>query len=122
MSDWSSDVCSSALGEPTADLVGGAVDGFLDDRCAQDLVVQHDCEGAADVAFGDRGELVRADGVEAEGDDRLAGALVEGRLCVDQALAADGYVRLNRIARRAVGCGEQNDGGDRTSKRLQSSH
>src|SRR3546814_8880085 len=111
MSDWSSDVCSSALGEPTADLAGAAGDGFLDDRCAQHLVVQHDCEGAADVAFGDLGELVRADGVEAEGDDRLAGALVEGRLCVDQALAADGYARLHRITRRAVGSGEQPDAG-----------
>src|SRR5882757_6072123 len=76
-------------GEVTGNLPGAAEDGFADDRRGDYLVVEHDGEGTADIFLGDLGEFARTRGVEAEAHDRLAGALVEGRLRVGQVGALD---------------------------------
>ena len=63
------------------------------------LVVEHDGERPADVVLGEVAELAGAGLVEAEGDDRLVGALVEARLGVDQLVAAH-HGRLAQELRR----------------------
>ena len=68
---------------PEPPRIGSRIDGRRDH-----LVVEHDGERAADVVLGEVAELARARLVEAEGDDRLVGALVEARLRVDELVAA----------------------------------
>ena len=68
---------------------GAAQDRFADHRCRDHLVVEHDGERPADVLLRRLGEFPRADRIEAEADDRLAVALVEARLRVDQIVAGD---------------------------------
>ena len=69
-------------GETAGDLPGAAGDRFADDRRRNHLVVEHDGERLADILLGGLGEFARARGIEAEADDRLAGALVEAGLRV----------------------------------------
>ena len=80
---------ASLHGEIAADLAGAAEDRLADDRRGDHLVVEHDGEGQADILLGHLAEALGAGGVEAEGHHRLAGALIEAGLRVDQVLAAD---------------------------------
>ena len=63
--------------EAAGDLAGAAEDRLADHRRRDHLVVEHDGERPADILLRHLREPARAGGVEAEGDDRLAGALVE---------------------------------------------
>ncbi len=84
-------------GKVAGDLARATGDRYLDDRGGQDLAVEDDGEGAPNVLAGDISELARADIVEAEGNDRLVGLLVEGGASVSQALAADRNTVFHRI-------------------------
>ena len=73
--------------EVAGDLAGAAEDRLADHRRRDHLVVEHDGERPADVLLRHLGEPARAVGVEAEVDDRLAGALIEAGLRVGEVLA-----------------------------------
>ena len=83
--------------EIAADLAGAAGDRLADHRRRDHLVVEHDGERPADVLQRRRAEAAGAGIVEAEGDDRLARALVEAGLGVDQVLAGDDDALLDQI-------------------------
>ena len=70
--------------EIAGNLPGTAEDRFADDRRRDHLVIEHDGEGFADILLGRLRELARAARIEAKADDRLAGALVEAGLGVDE--------------------------------------
>jgi len=78
-------------------LPGAAQDRFADHRCRDHLAVEDDGERLAHVLLGRFGEFPRADRIEAEADDRLAVALVEARLRVDQIAAGDENALLDEI-------------------------
>ena len=90
-------------GEVAADLTGAAEDRLANDRRRNHFAVEHDGEGQADILLRRPGEALGAGGVEAEGHDRLAGALIEARLRVDQVLAAHQHLLLNHV-RDWAGC------------------
>ena len=75
--------------EIAGDLAGAAGDRRADDRRRNDLAVEHDGERPADVLRRDLSEFLPAAQVEAEGDVRLAGLLIEALLRVDKVLAVD---------------------------------
>ena len=83
--------------EIAADLAGAAQDRLADDWRGDHLVVEHDGEWQADILLGHQGEALGAGGVEAEGHHRLAGALIEAGLRVDQVLATDQDRALKHI-------------------------
>ena len=70
---------------PEPPRIGSLIRGRRDD-----LVVEHDGKGPADIVAGELAELECALLVEAEADDRLAVAAVESRLGIVQVLAIDG--------------------------------
>ena len=84
-------------GEIAGNLPGAAEDGFADDRRRNHLVVENDGERLADILLRGFGKFARAGGIEAEADDRLAVALVEARLGVDQIGAGDQNALLDEI-------------------------
>ena len=86
--------------EVAGNLAGAAEDRLADHRRRDHLVVEHDGERPADVLLRHLGEAPRAVGVEAEGDDRLAGALVEAGLRVGQVLARHQDALLDQIGLR----------------------
>ena len=67
-------------------------------RRGDHLVVEHDGERPADILRRRLAEALRAADVEAEIDDRLVGALVEGRLRVGEIAALDDDAALDRHA------------------------
>ena len=83
------EVVGALDGEVAGDLAGAAEDRLADLRRRDHLVVEHDGERPADILLRRLAEALRALAVEAEGNDRLVGALVEGGLRVDQILAGD---------------------------------
>ena len=88
-------------GETAGDDAGAAHDRFADDRGADDLAVENDGEGPADVLLGDLAELSGAGDVEAETDHRPA--LFDGRLGVDEVIAGDHDPFLHHIFDGAAG-------------------
>ncbi len=86
-------------GEIPGNLPRAAEDRLADHRCRDHLVVEHDGERLADIRLRRLGEFARAGRIEAEADDRLAGALVETRLGVDQIGAGDQHALLDQIFR-----------------------
>ncbi len=66
------------------------------------LVVEDDREQPADILLRRLAEALCALAVETEGNDRLAGALVEGRLRVDEVLAGDDDAVLDEIRNRRI--------------------
>ena len=64
-----------------------AGDRLADDRRADHLIVEHDCEGFADILAGRIAEALAAGRVEFEADHRLV--VLKGGLRVDQRVAAD---------------------------------
>ena len=89
--------------EAAGNLAGAAEDRLADHRRRDHLVVEHDGERLADVLLRHLGEAARAVVVEAEGDDRLAGALVEAGLRVGQVLARHQDALLDHVGRAALG-------------------
>ncbi len=89
-------------GEVAADLARAAEDRLADHRRRDHVVVEDDGEGPADIGLRRLGEAARAVGVEAEGDDRLAGLRVEARLGVRQVLAGDQHALFDEIGDRRV--------------------
>ena len=85
-------------GEAARDLARSARDRLQDARRRDDLVVEHDGEGAADILGRRLPEALGAAQVEAEIDDRLVGALIEARLRVGQIAALDDDAALDRNA------------------------
>src|SRR5262249_59077744 len=101
------EVVGRADADVAGDRAGAAEDGLWDGRRRYDLVVEHDGERAPDVLLRHLGEAARAVVVEAEGDDRLAGTLVEAGLGVGQVLARHHDLLLDQVGllsflRRAV--------------------
>ena len=76
---------------------GAAEDRLADHRRRNHFVVEHDGERLADILLRRFGEFARARGIEAEIDDRLAGALVEARLRVDQIAAGNQHALFDQI-------------------------
>ncbi len=101
--------------EIAADLTGAAKDRLANDGRRDHLLVKDDRKWQADIFLRNTPEALRPGGIEAEGDDRLIGALIEAWLRVDEILAAHqrlplDHVRHRRLVRRvnqfAVGrCG-----------------
>ena len=89
-------------GEVAADLARAAEDRLADDRRRNHLAVKDDGEGQAHVLLRRPGEALGAGRVEAEGHDRLVGALIEAGLGVDQVLAAHQNLLLDHIRLRRV--------------------
>ena len=85
-------------GEAARDLARSPRDRLQDARRRDDLVVEHDGEGAADILGCRLPEALGAAQVEAEIDDRLVGALIEARLRVGQIAALDDDAALDRNA------------------------
>ena len=83
-------------GEAAGNLSRATGDRLADDRSAQHLVVQDDCEGTSDVSLGDLGEAACTGGVEAEVYDGLVGLLVEGSACIGQTIAGQFHPVENR--------------------------
>ncbi len=75
--------------EVARDLPRAAEDRLADDGRRDDLVVEHDGERLVDVILGEGAELARARLIEAEGDDRLVGLMVEAGLRIDEVVALD---------------------------------
>jgi hypothetical protein len=90
--------------EPAGDLARTAGDRRLDRGCGDHLVVEDDGELSADVLRGRLAEALRPADVEAEVDDGLVGAAVEGGLGVDQlaALGDDPALHGNALAARVL--------------------
>ena len=78
-------------------LPGAAEDRLADHRRRDHFVVEHDGERLADIGLRRLGEFARAGRIEAEADDRLAGALVKTRLGVGQVGAGDQHALLDQI-------------------------
>ena len=93
-------------GEAAGNLAGAAEDRLADHRRRDHLVVEHDREGPPDILLRRLREAARAVGVEAEGDDRLAGALVEAGLRVGQVLAGHHDALLDQIGLAVFGACE----------------
>ena len=85
-------------GEAAGDLAGTARDRLQDARRRDHLVVEHDRHGPADVLGRGLAEALRAAQVEAEVDDRLAGARIEAGLRVGEVAALHHYAALDRNA------------------------
>ena len=83
--------------EVARDLPASAQDRLADDRRRDHLVIEHDRERASDVLLRDLRKFARAGGIELEGDDRLAGALVEAGLRVGELLARHDDPLLEQI-------------------------
>src|SRR5262249_50461615 len=81
----------------SGDLAASAQDRFANDGRGDHLVIEHDRKGPPDILLGDLREFARPGGVEFEGDDRLAGALIEAGLCVGEFLAGDDHPLLEQI-------------------------
>ena len=88
--------------EIAGDLAAAAEDRLADLRRRDHLVVEDDGEQPADILLRRLAETLRALAVEAEGDDRLAGALVEGRLRVDQVFARHDDAVLDQVGNRRI--------------------
>ena len=86
-------------GETAGNLPGAAQDRLADHRRRNHFVVEDDGEGLADVFLRRLCEFARAAGIEAERDDRLAGALVEARLRVGEIAARHQHALLDQIGR-----------------------
>ena len=80
-----------------ADLPRTAEDRLANDRRRNHLAVEDDGEGQAYILLRRPGEALGAGGVEAEGHDRLVGALVEAGLRVDEVLAAHQHLLLDHV-------------------------
>jgi hypothetical protein len=100
--------------ETAADLPRTADDRLANDRRAENLAVEDDGERPADIGARDVGKRARPRAVEAEGNDRLAGLLVEAGAGVGQALAADGHAILDRIT-HTFGIGQDGHAGRRAA-------
>src|SRR5262249_23092119 len=74
-----------------------AEDRFADHRRRDHLVVEDNGERLAHVLLRGFSEFPRADRIETEADDRLAVALIEARLRVDQIAAGDENALLDEI-------------------------
>ncbi len=89
--------------EAAADLAAASEDRLADHRRRDHLVVEHDGEGLAHVVLGELAEPAGAGIVEAEIDDRLVGARIEGRVGGRQLIAAhDRRLAQNLVAFRLV--------------------
>ena len=88
--------------EAAGNLARAAEDRLADHRRGDHLVVEHDRERAPDVLLRHLREPARAVDVELEGDDRLAGALVEARLRVGQVFARHQDALFDHVVLSAV--------------------
>ena len=82
--------------EAPGNLAGTAGDRRLDGGCGDHLVVEHDGERPPDGLGGRLSEALRAAHVEAEVDDGLVGAAVEGGLRIHEIAAIDDDATLDR--------------------------
>ena len=101
-SSAASDEASAAVKLPLI-CAGTAGDRFADDGRAQHLAVEQDGKGLAHMNARNVGELLGADGVQPEGHDRLSRALVEGQRRIDEPVALQHRLRLDRIVGVALG-------------------
>src|SRR5262249_56753931 len=83
--------------EVSGDLAASAQDRLANDGRGDHLLVEHHRKGPPDVLLRDLREFARAGGVEFEGDDRLAGALIEAGLYVPEVLAGGAHSLLAQI-------------------------
>jgi hypothetical protein len=105
-------VIGAGRGEAAADLARTTGDRLVDDRRGDHLVVEHDGKALADIA---RGDFAKGDGaarVELEADDRDTLLLVIGRLGINERLAAERHVFIDkfkaaRLAGQDHGAGRQ---------------
>ena len=74
--------------ETAADLPGAAKDRLADHGRGDHLIVEDDGERLIHVILGEIAELARTGVIEAKRNHRFVGAAVEGRLRIDQLIAA----------------------------------
>src|SRR6266849_4239730 len=85
-------------GEASRDDAAAAEDRLADDGGGDHLAVEDDGEGLADILLRRIAEAASAGGVELEPDHRLV--VLEGRVGIDQQVAADDHSLADDIRRR----------------------
>ncbi len=83
------EIISALDREVAGDLPRTAEDRLADHRSRQHLVIEHDGERSPDVLLSEAAERARARLVEAKGNDRLVGPLVEAGLRIHELIAAN---------------------------------